>query len=72
MSKYQPLWEYMHKQVDDQVDLSFEEINDVLGFTLDHSFLNFKKELEGYGYRVKKIFLKDKKVTFEKYSQPKN
>lgn len=42
--------------------LSFEEINEVLGFKIDHSFLNYKKELEEYGYRVEKIYLKEKRL----------
>lgn len=68
MSKYSTLWEYMQKQTDEIVELSFDAIKDILGFPIDHSFLNYKKELEAYGYKVKKIFLKDKKVAFEKVS----
>lgn len=48
------------------VELSFDKIRDILGFAIDHSFLNYKKELEDYGYRVKKIYLKEKRVMFEK------
>ena len=33
---------------------------------IDHSFLNFKKELTDYGYRVGKISMKEKSVSFEK------
>lgn len=67
MSKYDPLWEYMQTKVEERVELSFDEIKVILGFPIDHSFLNYKKELENYGYRVQKIFLKEKKVAFERY-----
>jgi len=33
---------------------------------IDHSFLNCKKELLNYGYKVGKISLKGKTVDFEK------
>lgn len=37
----------------------------MLGFEIDHSFLNCKKELEEYGYKVGKISLKEQKIIFE-------
>jgi hypothetical protein len=37
-----------------------------LGFEIDHSFLNYKKELTEYGYQVGKISLKGKTVIFNK------
>lgn len=46
--------------------LTFEDVRDVLGFEIYHSFLNCKKELEEYGYKVGKISLKEQKITFEK------
>lgn len=46
--------------------LSFEEIKNILGFKIDHSFLNYKKELKDYGYEVKKISLKDQQIEFIK------
>ena len=46
--------------------LTFEEVRDVLGFEIDHSFLDCKKELEEHGYKVDKISLKEQKITFEK------
>ena len=33
----------------------------MLGFEIDHLFLNCKKELEEYGYKVGKISLKEQK-----------
>lgn len=43
---------------------SFERIEEILGFPLDHSFLNYKQEAEQFGYRVEKIPLKEKWVRF--------
>lgn len=38
----------------------------MLGFEIDHSFLDCKRGLEEYGYKVGKISLKEQKITFEK------
>jgi hypothetical protein len=64
MSKYSPLWGYLRENGGEPIVLSFDEIRNVLGFPIDHSFLNYKKEAEGYGYGVKKISLKEKKIIF--------
>ncbi|HBC85236.1 MAG TPA: hypothetical protein DCZ30_07615 [Clostridiales bacterium] len=66
MSKYQPLWEYIKNNSGDFIKLSYEEIKDVLGFNIDHSFLTYKKELKEYGYEVSKISMKEKYITFNK------
>lgn len=44
--------------------LTFSEIQAILGFPTDHSFLNYKKELEEYGYKVKKISMKEQVIFF--------
>jgi hypothetical protein len=46
--------------------LSFEEIKNIAGFDIDHSFLTYKKEAAGYGYQVGKISTKDRTVVFNK------
>ncbi len=46
--------------------LTFDEIQNIAGVPIDHSFLNFKKELTNYGYQVGKISMKEKSVSFEK------
>ncbi len=46
--------------------LTFDEIQNIAGVPIDHSFLNFKKELTNYGYQVGKISMKEKTVSFEK------
>lgn len=66
MSKYKLLWEYIKKENKDEIKLSFEDIKSILGFPIDHSFLNYKKELVEYGYRVDEISLKEKFVIFKK------
>lgn len=68
MSKYHPLWQYLQKNNQDNLTLSFADIKNILGFTIDHSFLNYKKELINYGYQVDKISLKEKTVKFKKLS----
>ena len=66
MSKYEPLWQYLDKDGRDTFKLTFDEIKDILGFKIDHSFLNYKKEAGQFGYQVGKISLKEECVTFIK------
>jgi len=66
MSKYEPLWDFVRAKESDAFTLSFEEIKGIFGFPIDHSFLNFKKELLAYGYEVGKISLKQQTVQFLK------
>ncbi|CZR95585.1 MULTISPECIES: hypothetical protein [unclassified Clostridioides] len=66
MSKYSSLWEYVKKSGNQSFKLNFEEIKDIAGIEIDHSFLKYKKELNEYGYQVGKISLKEKTVIFNK------
>ena len=66
MSKYDSLWEYVQKKGSQSFKLTFEEIQDIVGIPLDHSFLNYKKGLTEYGYQVGKISMKEKTVIFNK------
>ena len=66
MSRYDPLWKYVQDEGSQSLKLSFDQIRDIIGTDLDHSFLKYKKELIGYGYEVKKISLKQENVLFEK------
>ena len=68
MSKYEPLWKYINKSGEEIIKLNFEQVREILGFDIDHSFLNYKKELINYGYQVGKISLKEKHITFIKNS----
>ena len=62
MSKYDPLWNYLKKNSKDNYKLSYEEIKNILGFDIDHSFLTYKKETKEYGYEVGKISIDRKSV----------
>ncbi len=66
MSKYEPLWEYLKKYDLDELTLSFDEIKDILGFEIDHSFLKYKKESTKCGYIVNKISIKNRTVIFSR------
>ena len=60
MSKYEPLWKYLKENNKENYKLSYEEIRNIIGFEIDHSFLIYKKELKEYGYEVGKISMKVK------------
>ena len=66
MSKYQPLWEHIQTIDADKLSLSYGEIESILGFPIDHSFLTYKKEQPAYGWNVKKISMKEQTVLFER------
>ncbi len=66
MSKYEPLWKYIKENNKENYKLTYEEIKNILGFDIDHSFLTYKKELKEYGYEVTKISIKEKTVIFNK------
>lgn len=66
MSKYDALWEYMQKNGQESLQLTFEEIQEIVGVPIDHSFLKYKKELTEYGYQVGKISMKNETVLFTK------
>ncbi|MDD3393110.1 MAG: hypothetical protein EOM28_07980 [Clostridia bacterium] len=66
MSKFNLLWEYVQKSGSQSLQLTFDEIKDIAGIPIDHSFLNYKKELTEYGYQVGKISLKAQTVMFNK------
>lgn len=66
MSKYNLLWKYLKENKKDSYKLSFEEVENILGFRLDHAFLNYKSEVKEYGYEVLKISLKEKFINFKK------
>lgn len=46
--------------------MTYAEIEGITGFPIDHSFLNYKKELEPLGFKVVKISMKEQTVAFEK------
>lgn len=66
MSKYNALWEYIQKSESQSFMLTFEEIKNIAGIPIDHSFLKYKKELLEYGYQVGKISMKEQRIVFNK------
>ena len=66
MSKYEPLWKWIRENGTDSFKLTFEEIEKIAGIPIEHSFLNYKKELLDYGFKVGKISLKGQTVAFSK------
>lgn len=66
MSKYELLWSWIKENGMEHFILTYDEIEKIAGFPIDHSFLTFKKELLEYGYKVGKISMKERTVAFEK------
>lgn len=66
MSKYVPLWNWIKENHTDNFKLTHAEIEKILGFSIDHSFLTCMKELLEYGFKVGKISMKEKTVVFER------
>ena len=66
MSKYEPLWKYLKDNNKEKYILSYEEIKNIIGFQIDHSFLTYKKEAKEYGYEAYKVSMKEKTVISNK------
>ena len=66
MSKYNSLWEYVQSNGNQSFKMTFEEIRDIAGIPIDHTFLKYKKELIDYGYEVGKISMKEQTIIFNK------
>lgn len=64
MSKYEPLWAFLRQDGRPVIQLSFEEIEGILGFPLGHGFLACKQEAQEYGYTMEKISLKYRWIRF--------
>lgn len=64
MSKYEPLWKHLQADGSPTLKLTYDEIEAALGFPIDHSFLNAKKEAARFDYQVGKISMKEKFVMF--------
>lgn len=66
MSKYNAVWEYVKNVGSPSFKLTFEQIQNIAGIPMDHSFLKYKKELTEYGYQVGKISMKEQTVIFDR------
>ena len=69
MSKFNALWEYIKNNKNSDFQLSFDQIQEIAGLPIDHSFLTYKKELKDYGFEVGKISLKNKTLNFKKLEE---
>lgn len=63
-SPYEPLWQYIRSHNEQTVHMSFSQIEVLLGFPINHAFLNSKKELHQYGWICLKISLNEQHITF--------
>ncbi len=46
--------------------MTFDDIENVAGIPIDHTFLQYKNELTKYGYKVGRISLKEQTVVFNR------
>ena len=60
------MWKYIKDNEKAEYKIHYEEIRNILGFDIDHSFLKYKKELLEYGYEITKISIKEKYVLIHK------
>ena len=49
MSKYDALWKYVQNRQENSFKLTFDEIADVSGVPIEHSFLKYKMKVFSYG-----------------------
>jgi len=61
---YEKLWQYIGATDAPKLILSFAEIENILGFPIDHAFLNYKKKLHEYGWLCTKISMKEENISF--------
>ena len=50
--KYDKLCKYIKDNDKQEYIFSYDDIKNILGFNIDHSFLTYKKESNKYGYEV--------------------
>ena len=66
MSKYHLLWQHIADREEDEFTLTFEQMEEIAGIPMDHSFLKYKKELRDFGWKTGKISMKNRTVAFER------
>lgn len=66
MRKWDALWKWIQENGTDTFQLTFDAVEKIAGIPMDHSFLTYKQELMTYGFRVEKIYMKEKAVLFRK------
>ena len=68
MGRYDVLWQYVKKRPENPLLLRFDEIEEIIGFPLDHAYLK-EKSKTGNEIASIKISLKNKTVVFQKTSE---
>ena len=66
MNKYHLLWQHIADREEDGFTLTFEQMEEIAGIPMDHSFLKYKKELTEFGRKTGKISMKNRTVAFER------
>lgn len=66
MSKYNALWEYVKNSGAQSLKLTFNEIQNIAGVPINHSFSELQKGACGLWLSGRKISMKEKTVSFEK------
>lgn len=66
MSKYDALWKYIRDAKSHSLTLTFQEIQDICGSSINHGFLKYKIDLLKFGFEVVKISLKEQTVSFRR------
>ena len=69
MEKYDVLWLWIAANGTDGMTLSYDDIERIAGCPVDHSFLNCKKRLLPFGWKVDKISMKQKTIRFVRTEQ---
>ena len=64
MDKVEKLWRSVQESGVPVLKLTFAEIEEILGFPIDHAFLSYKKNSLAYGYEVKKYPRRKKQSSF--------
>ena len=54
MSKYDSLWTHVAQCPEERLTLIFQQIGEICGVPVDHSFLRYKEDLTAYDWQVKK------------------
>ena len=56
MSKYDKMWRYVQCIPQKEIQITFERAEEILGFPINHSFLNYKKRSGKFRMVGKKDF----------------
>ena len=64
MSKYDSLWTHVAQCPEERLTLTFQQIGEICGVPVDHSFLRYKEDLTAYDWQVQKISMKEQTVRF--------